>query len=97
MDGGQAELVLAHRMYTAAPTGKSREQLYALLFNKAARGSETNPYEEKHTVDLDTLQSRQGGSNAKSGCCTTKVKVRHWSRTFRAFYRLSGQGRRCSC
>ena len=32
--------VLADRMYTAAPTGKSREQLYALLFNKAARGSQ---------------------------------------------------------
>ena len=28
--------------------------------------------------------------NAKSGCCTAKVNVRHWSRTFRAFYRLSG-------
>eukprot|EP00434_Breviolum_minutum_P042861 symbB.v1.2.038169.t2/scaffold5856.1/size23381/1 len=39
--------VLANRMYTAAPTGKSREQLYALLFNKAARGSQKNPYEEK--------------------------------------------------
>ena len=39
--------VLADRMYTAAPTGKSREQLYALLFNKAARGSQKNPYEEK--------------------------------------------------
>ena len=39
--------VLADRMYTAAPTGKSREQLYALLFNKEARGSQKNPYEEK--------------------------------------------------
>ena len=39
--------VLADRMYTAAPTGKSREQLYALLFNKAVRGSQKNPYEEK--------------------------------------------------
>ena len=39
--------VLADRMYTAAPTGKSREQLYALLFNKAARGSQKNAYEEK--------------------------------------------------
>ena len=39
--------VLADRMYTAAPTGKSREELYALLFDKAARRSQTNPYEEK--------------------------------------------------
>ena len=34
-------------MYTKAPTGKSREQLYELLFNKAARGSQKNLYEEK--------------------------------------------------
>ena len=34
--------VLADRMYTAAPTGKLR-----VLFNKAARGSQKNPYEEK--------------------------------------------------
>jgi len=39
--------VLADRMYTVAPTGKLREQLYALLFNKAARGSQKKPYEEK--------------------------------------------------
>ena len=39
--------VLADRMYTKAPTGKSREELYALLFDKAARGSQKNPYEEK--------------------------------------------------
>ena len=39
--------VLADRMYTRAPTGKSREDLYAMLFNKAARGSQKNPYEEK--------------------------------------------------
>ena len=39
--------VLSGRMYTVAPTGKSREQLYALLFNKAARDSQKNPYEEK--------------------------------------------------
>ena len=38
---------LADRMYTKAPTGKSREQLNALLFDKAARGSQKNPYEEK--------------------------------------------------
>ena len=39
--------VLDARMYTKAPTGKSREELYELLFNKAARGSLKNPYEEK--------------------------------------------------
>ena len=39
--------VLADRMYTKAPTGKSKEELYALLFGRAARSSRTNPYEEK--------------------------------------------------
>ena len=39
--------VLRDRMYTAAPTGKSKDDLYALLFDRAARRSHTNPYEEK--------------------------------------------------
>ena len=30
-----------------APIGKSREELYELLPNRAARGSQRNPYEEK--------------------------------------------------
>ena len=34
-------------MYTKAPTGKSKEELDALLFDRAARRSQTNPYEEK--------------------------------------------------
>ena len=38
---------LSDRMYTVAPTGMPREQLYELLFNRAARGSQRNPYEEK--------------------------------------------------
>ena len=38
--------VLADRMYTKAPTGKSREELNALLFDKAARAAK-RPYEEK--------------------------------------------------
>ena len=39
--------VLADRMYTQAPTGKSKEELDALLFDRAARRNHTNPYEEK--------------------------------------------------
>eukprot|EP00434_Breviolum_minutum_P041318 symbB.v1.2.036756.t1/scaffold5224.1/size29657/3 len=39
--------VLADRMYTKAPTGKSKEELDALLFDRAARRNHTNPYEEK--------------------------------------------------
>ena len=32
---------------TKAPTGKSKEELDALLFDRAARRNHTNPYEEK--------------------------------------------------
>ena len=39
--------VLADRMYTRAPTGKSKEELDALLFDRAAKRNHTNPYEEK--------------------------------------------------
>ena len=39
--------LLLNRMYTEAPTGMSREQLYDLLFNRASKGNQRNPYEEK--------------------------------------------------
>ena len=78
--------VLADRMYTMAPTGKSKEELdAALLFDRAARHSHTNPYEEKLIVDLHSKKSKHGGSNAKCGCHTSKVKVRRWSLTSRGF------------
>ena len=39
--------LLFNRMYTEAPSGMSREQLYDLLFNRATKGNQRNPYEEK--------------------------------------------------
>ena len=39
--------VLADRMYVKAPTAKSKEELDALLFDRAARRNRTDPYEEK--------------------------------------------------
>ena len=39
--------VLADRMYVKAPTEKSKEELDALLFDRAARRNRTDPYEEK--------------------------------------------------
>ena len=39
--------VLADRMYTKAPTRKCKEELDALLFDRAAKRNHTNPYEEK--------------------------------------------------
>ena len=39
--------VLADRMYVKAPTEKCKEELDALLFDRAARRNRTDPYEEK--------------------------------------------------
>ena len=39
--------LLHNRMYAEAPTGLSREQIYDLLFNRATKGNQRNPYEEK--------------------------------------------------
>ena len=46
--------MLADQMYTAAPTRKSHEQLYALLFNQA------QCMKKKHTVDLHTKHCMVG-------------------------------------
>ena len=64
--------VLAGRMYTSAPSGKSREQLYALLFDKAARGSHKNPYEEKAYRGPRFTAVQTWWKNAKSGWNTFK-------------------------
>ena len=47
VDGGQVTVGDADRMYVKAPTGKSKEELDALLFDRAARRNRTDPYEEK--------------------------------------------------
>ena len=39
--------VLVDRMYVKAPTRKSKEELDALVFDRAARRNRTDPYEEK--------------------------------------------------
>ena len=52
---------------------------------------------KKPTVDLHLKQSRHGGNNAKIGCNTSRVKVHQWFWTCMDFFRLSVQGRRCSC
>ena len=52
--------VLSDRMYTHAPTGMPRERLYELLFNRAAKSSQRNPYEEKayRGPDYKEVQAR---------------------------------------
>ena len=41
--------VLSGQMYTVAPTGKLREQLYELVFNRAVRAAKGIPMKRKHT------------------------------------------------
>ena len=87
--------VLGGRMYTAAPTGKSRDQLYALLFDKAARGGHKNPYEEKayRGPDLTAVQTWW------EQC---KESSKEWMHYFKGQSApvvpdLHGQGGGCSC
>ena len=48
LEGSQVTVgVLVDRMYVNALTGKSKEELDALLFDKTARRNRTDPYEEK--------------------------------------------------
>ena len=82
--------LLLNRMYTEAPTGMSREQLYDLLFNRAARATREIPMKRKHTVDQTTEKSRRGGSKINGGCGTTNNNVRRWSWTSMASYVHSG-------
>ena len=74
-----------------APTGMSREQLHDLLFNRAAKGSQRNPYEEKAYRGPD---HRGGGSKVKSGYGITNTNVRRWSWTLMASYMHSGTRKR---
>ena len=90
--------VLSDRMYTVAPTGKSREQLYALLFNKAARGSQKNPYEEKayrgpahKEVQAWWEQCQEWMLYYKCQCAPLVQDIKGFLHAFR------GQGRGCSC
>ena len=77
--------VLADRMYTVAPT-QSPHKNSMLCFLTGLPGATTRiRMKKKLIVDLHSKKSKHGGSNAKSGCHTSKVKVRHWSLTSRAF------------
>ena len=83
--------LLFSRMYTEAPTGMSREQLYDLLFNRATKGNQRNPYEEKayRGPDYKEVQERWEQSqwwmwHAGPG--------HQWLHTC-----IQGQGWECSC
>ena len=56
--------VLADRMYVKAPTGKSKKELEALLFDRAARRTHMK---RKSIVGQESKKSRHGGSNARIG------------------------------
>eukprot|EP00434_Breviolum_minutum_P035286 symbB.v1.2.031227.t2/scaffold3601.1/size53442/2 len=76
--------VLADRMYTVAPTGKSKEELDALLFDRAARRSHTNPYEEKAYRGPALKEVQAWWSQCKEWMSYYKGQSR-WSLTSRAF------------
>ena len=82
--------VLDDRMYTGAPTGSHVSNSMHCFSTRLSGVAKRIPMRKKHIVDLDLQRSSHGGSNAKSGCYTSKVKARHWFWTFKAFYRLSG-------
>ena len=81
--------VLAGRMYTKAPTGKSREQLNALHSTRLLGAATRIPMRKKPIVDQDLQRSRHGGSNAKSGWNTSRVTVYLGFLTSRVVYRFS--------
>ena len=79
--------VLADRMYSKAPTQKSKEELDALLFDRAARRNHTNPYEEKPYRGPAIKEVQAWWRQCKEWMAHFKDKVRSWSSTSRAFWR----------
>ena len=67
-------VVLVDRMYVKAPTGKSKEELEALLFDKAARRNRTDL--RRSIVGLDSKRSKNGGRHVKIGWHTIKHTVK---------------------
>ena len=69
--------VLVDRMYVKATTGKSKEDLEALLFDRVARRNRTDPYD-------DSERSKHGGRHVKIGWHATKRTVNRSSMTSRS-------------
>ena len=76
--------VLADRMYVKAPTGKSKKELDALLFDRAADATAETHMKRKSIVGLESKKSRHGGRNARIGWHTLKNKVNLLSLTSRS-------------
>ena len=71
---------------TLRPRLGSRKKNSMLCFLTGLPGAATRiRMKKKLIVDLQSKKSKHGGCNAKSGCHTSKVKVRRWSSTSRAF------------
>ena len=69
--------VLADRMYVKAPTGKSKKELDALLFDRPPDATALTHMKRKGIVGLESKKSRHGGSNARIGWHNLKNKVNH--------------------
>ena len=82
--------LLYNRMYTEAPTGMSREQLYDLLFNRATKGNQRNPYEEKAYRGPDYNEVREKWKQSqwwmwhyKDQCAPEVLDINGFIRAFR--------------
>ena len=70
-----------------APSGKSKEELDALLFDRAAKRNHTNPYEEKPYRGAAIKEVQAWWKQCKEWMAHFKDKMRRWSSTSRAFSR----------
>ena len=82
--------LLFNRMYTEAPTGMSRQQLYDLLFNRATKGTQRNPYEEKAYSGPDYNEVRKKWKQSqwwmwhyKDQCVPEVLDINGFIRAFR--------------
>ena len=72
-------------MYVNALTGKSKGELDALLFDKAARRNHTDPYDEKRYRGARIEEVKGGRRLAKIGWHSLKNKVYCLSITSRRY------------
>ena len=78
-------------LYTAAPTGKSQEQLLCTAFQQGRQRQPRNPYEE--STSWTCTQSCPGmlGAMPSVDAVITNVNVSHWSLTLRVLRALRGK------
>ena len=77
--------VLSDRMYTHAPTGLPRGRLYELLFNRAAKSSQRNPYEEKAYRGPDFTEVKARWKQCQDWMWYYKLQTTPWVLNLKGF------------